>query len=117
MVPELEELTNVAVPVNAGAALIAKVLPVPVCEATEVAFPTDVIGPVKLAFVITVAAKLPVPLPVTPPVRVIVWSPVLVPDTLACISIKFSQAVKKLRVTEATVVPVGFGSGFRLRAI
>jgi hypothetical protein len=48
--------------------------------AIEVAFPLEVIGPVRLAFVITVAAKLPVPLPVTPPVKVIVWSPVLAPE-------------------------------------
>jgi len=33
--------------------------PVPVCEATEVALPTEVIGPVRLALVVTVAA-LPV---------------------------------------------------------
>ena len=31
--------------------------PVPVCEAIEVAFPTDVIGPVNEAFVVTVAAE------------------------------------------------------------
>jgi len=30
--------------------------PVPVCEAIEVAFPDDVIGPVNEAFVVTVAA-------------------------------------------------------------
>ena len=47
-------------------------VPVPVCEAIEVALPTDVITPVRLAFVITVAANEPVPLPVTSPVRVIV---------------------------------------------
>ena len=34
-------------------------VPLPVCEAIDVAFPTLVIGPVKLAFVVTVAA-LPV---------------------------------------------------------
>jgi hypothetical protein len=67
------------VPVRVGDADITKVLPVPVCEATEVAFPTEVIGPVKFALVTTVAAKDPVPDPVTPPVRVIVWSPELVP--------------------------------------
>jgi|SRR3990167_1256697 len=46
------------------------------------ALPTEVTSPVRFALVITVAAKLPVPLPVTPPVRVIVWSPVFVPDRL-----------------------------------
>ena len=47
--------------------------------AMVVVFPTEVISPVKLALVTTVAAKLPVPEPVTPPVRVMVWSPVLLP--------------------------------------
>ena len=42
---------NVGVPVNVGEALITKVVPVPVCKATEVVFPELVIGPVKLAFV------------------------------------------------------------------
>jgi len=54
-------------------------VPVPVCEAIDVALPTDVITPVRLALVTTVAANEPVPLPVTPPVSVIVWSPVFVP--------------------------------------
>ena len=45
-----------------GEVFITKVLPVPVCEATEVALPTEVMGPVKLASVVTVAA-LPVMLP------------------------------------------------------
>jgi len=40
--------------------------------AIAVAFPVLVTSPVKFAFVTTVAAKLPVPLPVTPPVKVIV---------------------------------------------
>ena len=35
---------------------ITNVEPVPVWEATEVALPTDVIGPVRLAFVMTVPA-------------------------------------------------------------
>ena len=48
-------------------------------EPSEVALPTDVIAPVRLALVTTVAANEPVPLPVTPPVRVMVWSPVFVP--------------------------------------
>ena len=48
---------------------------------TVAALPTLVTPPVRLAFVTTVAAKLPLPLPVTPPVSVIVWSPVLAPDT------------------------------------
>lgn len=43
-------------PVIVGAALITKVVPVPVCEAIAVAFPVDVIGQVRFAFVVTVAA-------------------------------------------------------------
>jgi len=73
---------EVRVPVMVGLALITNVEPVPVCEAIEVAFPTDVIGPVRLALVTTVVANDPVPLPVTPPVRVIVWSPVLLPEVV-----------------------------------
>lgn len=42
-----------------GLVFITNVDPVPVCEATDVALPTLVIGPVKLALVVTVAA-LPV---------------------------------------------------------
>ena len=49
--------------------------PVPVCEATLVALPTLVIGPVRLAFVVTVAA-LPVTLPAIGAVTV---NPVNVP--------------------------------------
>ena len=41
-------------------------------EPREVALPTDVTAPVRLALVTTVAANEPVPLPVTPPVRVMV---------------------------------------------
>ncbi len=67
---------------NVGLVFITNVEPVPVCDATLVAFPTLVIGPVRLALVTTVVAKLPVPVPVTPPVNVIVWSPVLVPEIL-----------------------------------
>src|SRR5665811_367081 len=52
--------------VNVGVALIAKVVPVPVCDAIVVAFPTDVIGPVRFAFVTTVVA---LPTEVTIPVK------------------------------------------------
>ena len=60
---------------NVGEADIAKVVPVPVWLAMLVALPTDVIGPVKLALVVTVAAlpvhepELPLTLPVTLPVN------------------------------------------------
>jgi hypothetical protein len=46
------------------------VVPVPVCDAIEVALPTDVIGPVKLAFVVTLPEvrleAVPVTLVITP---------------------------------------------------
>lgn len=58
--------------ISVGLVFITNVEPVPVCDATEVALPTDVIGPVRFALVITVVTKDPVPEPVTPPVRVIV---------------------------------------------
>ena len=44
------------VPVNVGLALMANVVPVPTWAAIDVAFPLDVIGPVKFAFVVTVPA-------------------------------------------------------------
>ena len=47
-----------------GALSITNLLPVPVCEATDVAFPVDVIGPVKLAFVVTPPAVRPEAVPV-----------------------------------------------------
>ena len=46
-------------PASVGSVDMANVVPVPVCEAIDVVLPTDVIGPVKFAFVVTVAA-LPV---------------------------------------------------------
>ena len=39
-------------------------VPVPVCEAIDVALPTDVIGPVRFAFVVTVPAVSPEAVPV-----------------------------------------------------
>jgi hypothetical protein len=63
-------VTLVGVPNNGvtkvGEVLTTNVVPVPVCEAIEVAFPTDVITPVRFAFVTTVAA---LPTLVTPPVK------------------------------------------------
>ena len=52
-------------PVNVGLADIANVVPVPVWEAMEVALPTDVMGPVKLALVVTFPAVKPAAVPVT----------------------------------------------------
>ena len=54
------------VPVKVGEVSITNLEPVPVCEATEVVFPTLVIGPVKFAFVTTVVAF---PTEVTIPVK------------------------------------------------
>ena len=61
---------------NVGLVSMTNLVPVPVWEAMEVALPTLVIGPVKLAFVVTVAA-LPEIFPVTLPVRL----PITFPDT------------------------------------
>ena len=49
----IDEIVGVII---VGEALITNVEPVPVCELTDVVLPTDVIGPVKLAFVVTVDA-------------------------------------------------------------
>jgi hypothetical protein len=55
--------------IRVGEVFITNVLPVPVCEAMAVAFPTLVIGPVRFALVVTVAALpvVEVELPVTLP--------------------------------------------------
>jgi hypothetical protein len=45
---------------SVGEVFITNVDPVPVCDATLVALPTLVIGPVKFAFVVTVDAKVAV---------------------------------------------------------
>src|SRR3989338_189872 len=55
--------------VKVGLACITKVVPVPVCAAILVALPTEVIGPVRLALVVTVAA-----LPVIEPAMALVTS-------------------------------------------
>ena len=58
--PVVVRLVPVAAPIfgvtRAGEVFITKVLPVPVWDATLVALPTDVIGPVKFAFVVTFVA-------------------------------------------------------------
>ena len=58
--PESVRLVPVATPMlgvtSVGLVSITNLVPVPVCEAIEVAFPDDVIGPVSEAFVVTVAA-------------------------------------------------------------
>ncbi len=60
-VAALPDMEPIAVPENVGVTIvglwfITKVDPVPVCAATAVALPTEVIGPVRFAFVVTVAA-------------------------------------------------------------
>jgi len=51
--------------VSVGLACITNVVPVPVCAAIAVAFPEDVIGPVRFALVVTVPAVNPAAVPVT----------------------------------------------------
>ena len=50
--------------IRVGDVFITNVLPVPVCAATAVALPVLVIGPVRLAFVVTVPAVNPAAVPV-----------------------------------------------------
>jgi hypothetical protein len=55
-----------------GPVFITKVVPVPVWAATAVAFPVEVIGPVKFAFVVTVEAVVAVvALPDSAPLKVV----------------------------------------------
>jgi hypothetical protein len=62
--PVVVRLVPVAAPIigvtNVGEVFITNTLPVPVWDATEVAFPTEVIGPVKFALVVTDAAVPPI---------------------------------------------------------
>ncbi len=46
-----------------GEVFITNVEPVPVCEATDVVFPTEVIAPVKFAFVVATTPVSAAPLP------------------------------------------------------
>ena len=72
-VPPKSREVPVATPISGvtrvGEVLTTNVVPVPVCAAIDVAFPTEVIGPVRLALVVTVSA-LPVTLPVKAPTNV-----------------------------------------------
>ena len=77
-VTRVGEVANTAAPLPVSSVSAAERL-AEEKEPSEVALPTDVTAPVRLALVTTVAANEPVPLPVTPPVRVMVWSPVFVP--------------------------------------
>jgi hypothetical protein len=62
--PVVVKLVPVATPIfgvtNVGEVFITKVVPVPVWDAIEVALPTEVIGPVKFAFVVTFVAVVAV---------------------------------------------------------
>jgi hypothetical protein len=82
-------------------------VPVPVCEAMEVALPDDVITPVRLALVTTVAANEPVPLPVTPPVSVMVWSPVFVPLRLLPVTVPLAEIDVAVAAPSAGLTKVG----------
>ena len=59
--------------INVGLVSTTNVVPVPVFDAIEVAFPTEVIGPVKFAFVVTVEALVAeVAFPLRAPAKVVV---------------------------------------------
>jgi hypothetical protein len=70
----------VTVPVKVGEALITNVLPVPVCEAILVVFPTEVIGPDRFALVVTVAAFPPIFKAVAVPVKFVATPEAGVPN-------------------------------------
>ena len=85
-VTRVGEVANTAAPLPVSSVSAAERL-AEEKEPSEVALPTEVIAPVRLALVTTVAANEPVPLPVTPPVRVMVWSPVFVPLRLLPVTV------------------------------
>jgi hypothetical protein len=78
--------------IRVGEVFITNVLPVPVCEAMEVVFPTLVIGPVRFALVVTVAA-LPV---------VEVELPVILPP-MGLVTVRFVSVPKLVRLEPVTV--------------
>ena len=61
LVPVAAPITGV---VNVGLVLITNVVPVPVCDAIDVVLPDDVMGPFRLALVVTVPAVRPAAVPV-----------------------------------------------------
>ena len=81
---------------------ITNVVPVPVWLAIEVALPTEVIGPVRFAFVTTVVA---LPEDVTPPVRLALVTTVVALPTDVTIPVRLALVVTLLAV-KAVAVPV-----------
>jgi hypothetical protein len=78
--------------IRVGEVFITNVLPVPVCEAMAVAFPTLVIGPVRFALVVTVAA-LPV---------VEVELPVILP-TIGLVTVRLASVPTLVKLEPVTV--------------
>jgi hypothetical protein len=78
--------------IRVGEVFITNVLPVPVCEAMAVAFPTLVIGPVRFALVVTVAA-----LPVVEPEL-----PVILP-TIGLVTVRFVSVPTLVKLEPVTV--------------
>lgn len=98
-----------------GDACMTNVEPVPVCAATEVAFPTLVIGPVRFAFVVTFPAVRPeavpdkvppnvkLPLLVTVPVKVM---PLTVPVPVTLVTVPPEPVADSVPATKDTPVPI-----------
>jgi hypothetical protein len=78
--------------IRVGEVFITNVLPVPVCEAMTVELPTLVIGPVRFALVVTVAA-LPV---------VELELPVILP-TMGLVTVRFVSVPTLVRLEPVTV--------------
>lgn len=105
--------------ISVGLVSMTNLDPVPVCEATDVVLPDEVIGPVKFAFVVTVAAfpvvdpevpeTFPVTLPVTAPTNVeAVTDPVKVGDAIGARSpsaVFKSVCAERVPVIEPQVPP------------
>ena len=95
-----------------GLVFITNVVPVPVCNAMEVALPTEVIGPVRFALVTTVVA---LPEDVTPPVRLALVTTVVALPTdvtmpvrlafVASFPFSFCMACKILSVAATVPAP------------
>lgn len=93
---------------NVGEVFITNVVPVPVCNATLVVLPTLVMGPIRFALVVTVAA-LPVTLPAIGAVTV---NPVKVPTEViagcaAAVTVPAVVALEAVAADPVTLPAIG----------
>ena len=115
-----------AVPPLMAAMAVPVQVPEVIVPTVAISVPTSfaaVMDPANMALVTLRApmavAKLPVPVPVTSPVRVIVWSPVLVPERLAAEMLLVTTTLPELaspRVNDCLAVVARVGVPYKVNA-